>query len=64
MRQKLYQSSIGSWRKYSSQLEPVIKLLRKDLAKLKKEGALGFDHDMKMNWKVEYNHPDYVSESK
>eukprot|EP01031_Cornospumella_fuschlensis_P026619 gene26619-32168_t len=59
VRQKLYQSSIGSWRKYASQLEPVIKLLRKDLAKLKKEKHLEFVKGLKMNWKVEYNHPDY-----
>lgn len=58
VRQKLYQSSIGSWRKYRIQLEPVAAMMRNYLRHLKATGALAFNKNV--NWDLKPDHKDYT----
>ena len=55
VRQRLYSSSIGGWTKYAAELTPMIKLFRKYLPRLKKQGALPFPK--KINWRMDPNFP-------
>ena len=51
MKQKLYTHSMGSWTRYTAQLQPMIEELRKHLPDLRKAGALPFLD--KMNWELD-----------
>lgn len=61
VRQKLFQTSIGSWRKYAEQMLPLVAPLRPHLAHLKAIGALAFNPDV--NWDLAFDHPDYPKKS-
>ena len=58
VRQGLYSSHIGGWRKYAQQLRPIIAAMKKHLPALRKKGALPFLRDM--NWNLDPGF-DYAS---
>lgn len=53
VRQNIYKHSVGSWRRYAQQLQPMIDELNKYLPKLRKNKALPFASTM--NWKLDPN---------
>lgn len=55
VRQNIYKHSVGSWRRYSKQLQPMIDELDKYMPRLIKNKALPFMD--KINWKLDVNFP-------
>ena len=56
MRKNIYTQSIGSWRKYAKQLQPLIKEFKQYLPALRKKGALVYTNQI--NWDCD-EHFDY-----
>lgn len=57
VRQAVYQSSIGSWRRFSPFLQDFLGTARGLLNELDDLGALDFDDQV--NWALAYQHDDY-----
>ena len=63
IRQKLYSSSIGQWRKYAKYLEPMKREFLGQLPYLKKKKALVFDDVVNWEMKEDFDYETYRSAS-
>ena len=56
VRQGLYSSHVGGWRKYAKQLRPIKEALKRFLPDLRRRGALPFEDDMNWDLDVDFDY--------